>query len=165
MMETGNVASVKDMALTAGYAPKRTNIQGNTQVDGKMTRNMWVCTFTWCKIALLLVYIVHWQHTLYWFDIQHRPSFSYLDIPQGFGTHFYSHSASYEGEWSDGQRSGWGRMYYANGDIYEGEWLKDQHHGQGMLRLSKGMLLMLYCPHKIVRCRLQAVCMSVSLDL
>lgn len=58
--------------------------------------------------------------------------------------YFYNNSAVYEGEWSEGLRSGWGRMYYENEDIYEGEWLKDKNHGQGIIRLGKSLLLYIF---------------------
>ena len=65
-------------------------------------------------------------------------SLSYSDMHfQGYGTHFYTESEYYEGEWYADKRSGWGRMYYADGSIYEGEWYDDQRNGQGMLRLRK----------------------------
>ena len=58
---------------------------------------------------------------------------------QGQGTYFYSRDGQerYEGEWSQGERSGWGRMAYADGSIYEGEWLNDARSGLGLLLQGK----------------------------
>jgi len=58
-------------------------------------------------------------------------------VCQGFGTHFYSETSSYEGEWHCGKRHGWGRMSYSDCSIYEGEWCDGKRCGQGMLRLRK----------------------------
>ena len=60
-----------------------------------------------------------------------------LFCTKGYGTHFYTETEYYEGEWYADKRSGWGRMYYADGSIYEGEWYDDQRNGQGMLRLRE----------------------------
>lgn len=50
---------------------------------------------------------------------------------------FYPNGECYEGEWSNGLRSGWGKMQYKDGSVYEGQWLVDQPNGQGVLRLRK----------------------------
>ena len=59
-----------------------------------------------------------------------------LLLTQGYGTHFYSDSEYYEGEWYQDKRSGWGRMYYSDGSIYEGEWYDDERSGMGLYRLG-----------------------------
>ena len=64
----------------------------------------------------------------------------FLFFWQGYGTHFYSETEHYEGEWYADKRSGWGRIYYADGSIYEGEWYDDQRSGQGMHRLSMSII-------------------------
>ncbi len=50
----------------------------------------------------------------------------------------YPNGDVYEGELSDGLRSGYGRMVYASGDIYEGEYLNDMRHGSGTYRFANG---------------------------
>ena len=55
---------------------------------------------------------------------------------QGYGANFYGPNEKYEGEWSQGLRSGWGRMHYADGSIFEGEWLDDKRNGRGLLLLG-----------------------------
>ena len=37
----------------------------------------------------------------------------------------------YDGEWSEGDKSGLGTYTYRNGDSYEGEWKSDEKHGKG----------------------------------
>lgn len=74
---------------------------------------------------------------------------------QGRGMFFYPNGELYEGEWSNGLRSGWGKMHYKDGSTYEGQWLSDQHNGQGLLRLRK------YGPPS--PCALQAVCCRAAL--
>lgn len=37
----------------------------------------------------------------------------------------------YEGNWSEGKRSGAGVMVYVNGDRYEGYWNEDMKQGPG----------------------------------
>lgn len=62
-------------------------------------------------------------------------------ISQGYGIYFYNDTAVYEGEWSEGQRSGRGKMFHENGDVYEGEWMNDKNHGEGKLLFGKNVYL------------------------
>uniref|UniRef100_A0A3Q2Y235 MORN repeat-containing protein 3 n=1 Tax=Hippocampus comes TaxID=109280 RepID=A0A3Q2Y235_HIPCM len=52
-------------------------------------------------------------------------------MKHGHGSFFDVH-ATYEGEWSEDNRSGWGRLTYKCGDLYEGEWLWDKEDGTGL---------------------------------
>ncbi|XP_057680157.1 MORN repeat-containing protein 3-like [Corythoichthys intestinalis] len=58
-------------------------------------------------------------------------------MKHGHGSFFDVH-ATYEGEWSEDNRSGWGRLTYKCGDLYEGEWLWDKEHGMGVIQFANG---------------------------
>ncbi|XP_077365840.1 MORN repeat-containing protein 3-like [Festucalex cinctus] len=58
-------------------------------------------------------------------------------MKHGHGSFFYVH-ATYEGEWSEDNRSGWGRLTYKCGDLYEGEWLWDKEDGTGVIQFANG---------------------------
>lgn len=70
---------------------------------------------------------------------------------QGRGQFFYPNGEHYDGEWSNGVRSGWGTMHYKDGSTYEGRWLSDQPNGMGVLRLRE-CCPPSACPLRAVRC-------------
>ncbi|XP_037135540.1 MORN repeat-containing protein 3-like [Syngnathus acus] len=58
-------------------------------------------------------------------------------MKHGHGSFFDVH-ATYEGEWSEDNRSGWGRLTFKCGDLYEGEWLWDKEDGAGVIQFDNG---------------------------
>ncbi|KAM9775105.1 MORN repeat-containing protein 3-like [Syngnathus typhle] len=58
-------------------------------------------------------------------------------MKHGHGSFFDVH-ATYEGEWSEDNRSGWGRLTYKCGHLYEGEWLWDKEDGAGVIQFDNG---------------------------
>ncbi|XP_077411146.1 MORN repeat-containing protein 3-like [Vanacampus margaritifer] len=64
-------------------------------------------------------------------------------MKHGHGSCFYMH-ATYEGEWSEDNRSGWGRLTYKCGDLYEGEWLWDKEDGTGVIQFAARCFRLLF---------------------
>ena len=43
----------------------------------------------------------------------------------------------YQGQFSDGKKSGKGRYFFKNGDFYNGQFLNNDCHGQGIFYYNK----------------------------
>ena len=55
------------------------------------------------------------------------------NIPNGYGTAYYSNGDIYEGYWKNGKRHGTGSYTWKNGKKYTGDWKNDQKDGQGTI--------------------------------
>lgn len=53
------------------------------------------------------------------------------NMPNGYGTAYYSNGDIYEGYWKNGKRHGTGSYTWNNGKKYTGDWKNDQKDGQG----------------------------------
>lgn len=57
----------------------------------------------------------------------------------GIGTMTWANGDSYVGEWANGQRTGTGTMRWVNGTTYTGGWAGDQRVGRGVSTLRNGL--------------------------